>query len=69
MKKVPKFLAAYLEVCGPQERLAFLGELPSFYFDYTEMKPMADFLTIFFQGKVERGEPRDLNKHLVSMSD
>lgn len=65
MKRVPRFLAIYLEMCTPQERLAFLGDLPGFYFDYTELRLLADFLGLYFGLKVERGETRELTKQTV----
>lgn len=69
MKKVPRFLAIYLETCSPQERFTFLGDLPGFYFDYTELKPLADFLVLFFGLKAERGETKDLTKHTVILDE
>jgi hypothetical protein len=67
MKKEPLFLIHYVESCNTHDLQAFMSDLPSFFFDYTELKNFADFLSLYFGRKIEKDEARELRKHTVHM--
>lgn len=69
MKSNPAYILDYLESCAPDELSNFMNELPSFYFDYSEISAYSSFLNIFFTRKRDKGGFIDYNKQLVSCHD
>jgi hypothetical protein len=67
MKKHPSYLLDYLESCAPEELANFMNELPSFYFDYSEINSYSEFLKIFFTRKRDKGGFIDYNKQHVTI--
>jgi hypothetical protein len=66
MKAHPSYLLDYLESCAQEELANFMNELPSFYFDYSEISSYSEFLQIFFTRKRDKGGFIDYNKQQVS---
>lgn len=64
-KTNPSYLMDYLDICTPNDLSNFMNELPSFYFDYTEIRAYADFLNIFFARKHDKGGFVDYRKNMV----
>lgn len=65
MKRDPSYLLDFLETSEPASLFNFMNELPSFYFDYTEIKDYANFLELFFSRKYEKGGFVDYKKNIV----
>jgi hypothetical protein len=65
MKSNPSFILDYLESCAQDELSNFMNELPSFYFDYSEISAYSSFLNIFFTRKRDKGGFIDYNRQLV----
>lgn len=55
LKAKPELLVGYLECRDSDELQQFMNELPCFYFDYTEVRGYAEFLSIFFLRKHDKG--------------
>lgn len=58
----------YLECCDSAELNQFMNELPCFYFDYTEVKSYAEFLSIFFLRKHDKGGFVEYTKNPVAQA-
>lgn len=67
MKTHPSYLLDYLESCAQDELANFMNELPSFYFDYSEISSYSEFLKIFFTRKRDKGGFIDYNKQHVAI--